>query len=354
MKHSRYSFLDGIRGVAAILISIRHTGTYWHFSFYHSYLAVDLFFILSGFVIASAYDKKLEVGVLDLRQFIFTRLIRLYPIFILSLFLSTMLLVLNLSGREQSIDYADLLVLVAMTALFIPSYKTGLTEGGDFLFPLCGPYWSLFFELISNFLYAVFRHWLTNFILCFVVLCSASFLLIASILNGGLEDGYRWGWSSLFTGISRSIFGVSMGLALYRFRDLFRATWDKFPSPWLAFSLITLLLLMPGFGGLNWLFDVVAVLFLFPIAIFVASEGLPSKFEYYLLMLGSISYPFYLLHIPISRLISISIGGNEGFLVPLSGVLLLILISVLSIWLEKNYDIPLRKKLTSYFLRKKA
>ena len=61
---SHYEILDGLRGVAAILVVIFHT-----FEVYadenrfkqiinHGYLAVDFFFLLSGFVVAYAYDDR--------------------------------------------------------------------------------------------------------------------------------------------------------------------------------------------------------------------------------------------------------------------------------------------------------
>src|ERR1700692_1948753 len=85
VPRNRYAYLDGIRGLAAILVLVRHTGNFWHFGFYRSYLAVDLFFILSGFVIAYAYDEKLREGAISFTQFLKIRLIRLYPVFLMSL-----------------------------------------------------------------------------------------------------------------------------------------------------------------------------------------------------------------------------------------------------------------------------
>lgn len=61
-----YPFLDGIRGMAATFVLLRHTGEFWNgMRFYHSYLAVDLFFVLSGFVIAHAYERKLQTGAMS-------------------------------------------------------------------------------------------------------------------------------------------------------------------------------------------------------------------------------------------------------------------------------------------------
>jgi peptidoglycan/LPS O-acetylase OafA/YrhL len=85
---NRYEYLDGIRTLAALFVVVRHTGEFFNFTFYRSYLAVDLFFILSGFVIASAYEKKLLNNTLSFNQFLSIRAIRLYPVYFASLLLA--------------------------------------------------------------------------------------------------------------------------------------------------------------------------------------------------------------------------------------------------------------------------
>ena len=61
----RYEILDGLRGVAAMLVVAFHLlETYYHMEpdqpINHGYLAVDFFFVLSGFVIGYAYDDRWE------------------------------------------------------------------------------------------------------------------------------------------------------------------------------------------------------------------------------------------------------------------------------------------------------
>jgi peptidoglycan/LPS O-acetylase OafA/YrhL len=58
-----YPILDGLRGTAAILVVIFHLfEAYYPDSsitpIHHGYLAVDFFFMLSGFVIGYAYDGR--------------------------------------------------------------------------------------------------------------------------------------------------------------------------------------------------------------------------------------------------------------------------------------------------------
>ena len=82
-----YEILDGLRGVAAVMVIIFHLfeahagGSHLTQIINHGYLAVDFFFMLSGFVIGYAYDdrwNRMTVG-----TFFKRRIIRLHPMVIM-------------------------------------------------------------------------------------------------------------------------------------------------------------------------------------------------------------------------------------------------------------------------------
>ena len=77
--NNRRSFvtLDGLRGIAALAVVTRHA-PYFRNPFFESYLAVDFFFVLSGFVLAHAYGQRLR-GNLSILDFVKIRIVRLYP-----------------------------------------------------------------------------------------------------------------------------------------------------------------------------------------------------------------------------------------------------------------------------------
>ena len=59
----RYEILDGLRGVASMIVVAFHlfetySGNPVHQILNHGYLAVDFFFVLSGFVVGYAYDDR--------------------------------------------------------------------------------------------------------------------------------------------------------------------------------------------------------------------------------------------------------------------------------------------------------
>jgi peptidoglycan/LPS O-acetylase OafA/YrhL len=100
----RHSFviLDALRGVAAAAVVTVHAPLFFHSvatpgsvpdasghapmtgPLFEAYLAVDFFFLLSGFVLAHAYGEKLNDGMTSC-QFMRCRLIRLYPLYLLAL-----------------------------------------------------------------------------------------------------------------------------------------------------------------------------------------------------------------------------------------------------------------------------
>ena len=84
--------LDGLRGVAALAVATRHAPFLWQAGhptgfLYESYLSVDFFFVLSGFVLAYAYDERFRTG-MSARQFMSARLIRLYPLYLFAFLIS--------------------------------------------------------------------------------------------------------------------------------------------------------------------------------------------------------------------------------------------------------------------------
>lgn len=79
----RYEILDGLRGVAAMIVVAFHLiETYFEGQpviqpLNHGYLAVDFFYMLSGFVIGYAYDDRW--GRMTTGLFFKRRLVRLHP-----------------------------------------------------------------------------------------------------------------------------------------------------------------------------------------------------------------------------------------------------------------------------------
>jgi peptidoglycan/LPS O-acetylase OafA/YrhL len=348
MPRNRYAYLDGIRGVAAILVLVRHTGNFWHFGFYRSYLAVDLFFILSGFVIAYAYDEKLRDGRISIAQFLKIRLIRLYPVFLMSVFMCALVVMAAMlfdpPGTASPI--AEISGVIALTALYLPSHLSGSND----LFPLNAIYWSLFFELVINVVYAVARPWLNTRVLLIATLSFGLMVALIADAYGTLNVGFTWGSGPIFSGFARAAFGIFLGLLLFRLRGRFISRFGGLVNPWFAFLLICALLASPSAGRFDAIADWSAVALVFPLSILFASRPSSTRFEGLLLTLGSASYPIYVFHRPVSALITRAAGAVVNRYAPVTGVLLVIFLVLFSVWLERRIDIPVRRRLTDRFL----
>src|SRR5687768_17245753 len=147
-----FEVLDGLRGIAALAIVIFHFME-WVFSDFsknfiaHGFLAVDFFFCLSGFVIAYAYDDRIEK--LGAIEFFKSRLIRLHPLVILGSVLGLLTFILDpFDVSFASYSTGKLILLFAGSIFLIP---LPLMEDRAFnLFGLNAPSWSLFWEYVAN------------------------------------------------------------------------------------------------------------------------------------------------------------------------------------------------------------
>ena len=168
-----YELLDGLRGVAALLVVFYHIFEGLSFAaggtlitvINHGYLAVDFFFILSGFVIGYAYDDRLGKS-MSLGNFFKRRLIRLHPMIVMGAVLGVVFYLLQGSVQWDDTHISLSLVMLALLCamFFIPAAPGASYDirGNGEMFPLNGPSWSLFFEYIGNILYALFIHRLSN------------------------------------------------------------------------------------------------------------------------------------------------------------------------------------------------
>ncbi len=138
--NDRFFFtLDGIRGVAALLVAQYHAKIFFcEYQQPEEYLAVDVFFVLNGVVLASAYEARLRDG-MSLVQFSMRRLARLYPLYIVG---SLITVVAYLAGWRTSFSGRDFALLTVLAALFLPNPVVGSPRQ---MYPLNNPAWSLFY-----------------------------------------------------------------------------------------------------------------------------------------------------------------------------------------------------------------
>ena len=365
----RYELLDGLRGVAAFIVLWYHIFEAFATSsmdqhFNHGYLAVDFFFILSGFVVGYAYDdrwkKKMTTG-----DFFKRRLIRLQPMVVLGVVLGVVSFCIVGCERWDHTHTAFSMVMLAMLFnLFllpvVPGWDCEVRGNGE-MFPLNGPNWSLFFEYIGNIMYALFLHKLSTKALATVVAISGAALAWFAIdnMSGTYHMGVGWTLAdyNLLGGFLRVTFSFSMGLLMSR---VFKPMKIK-GAFWICTLALFVFLTMPFAGSenhlwLNGLYDTVCIIVVFPALVYMAASGkttdrLSSNICEFL---GNISYPVYVIHYP-SMYIFYRWIWNNGYTFAETWPVAVGIIAgniVLAWVVLKVYDEPVRRYLTRRFIKK--
>lgn len=359
-----YNILDGLRGIAAITVVCFHlfeafATSHLDQKINHGYLAVDFFFILSGFVVGYAYDDRWKT--MKTIDFIKRRIIRLQPMVIMGAIIGG--LMFYFQGCPvwdvSQVTIGALLIATLVNALLIPSTPGLEVRGLGEMYPLNGPTWSLFFEYIGNILYALFIRKLSTVALTILVVIAGCGLATFAIFGpyGDICAGFQLTGTEFTGGFLRLLFSFSAGLLLSR---IFKPTHIK-GAFWLCSLSVVVLLSVPRIGGaehfwMNGLYETLCFAVFFPLIVFLGASGKTTdKYTVRICkFLGDISYPLYMVHYPFIYLYYAWVkNGNLTFGQSLPGAIALVIGSILLAYAcMKLYDEPVRRYLTKKFLRK--
>ncbi len=394
-----YILLDGLRGVAALMVLWYHVFEGFAFAkgsiietFNHGHLGVDFFFLLSGFVISYAYDdrwksrqrstvnsQKTTAKSLSLKDFFKRRLIRLHPMLVMGAFIGLICFLLQggvkWDGSSTPIHWT--LIAFVLTLFFIPAYPGASYDirGNAEMFPLNGPSWSLFFEYIGNILYALFIRKLSNKML--TVLVGATGILwiwfVAFDISGYDMIGIGWTLDvvNFFGGLLRMMFPFTLGMLMARLfskrtTDNRRESFFTNNIFWIATIVLFALFSVPYISGddvtnrvpalanisLNGIYELFCIMVVFPLIVWIAalSDSAQSKFTLRISkFLGDLSYPLYIVHYPVMYLFYAWLIKNQYFTLGETWQMVILVLTVcivLAYACLKLYDEPIRKKLS--------
>ena len=379
-----YLTLDALRGAAALMVVFYHIFEGYAFAgsvggggdgiirgFNHGYLAVDFFFLLSGFVISYAYDGRWAQG-FTLRQFFGRRLRRLHPMVVLGAVIGAAAFCLQGRMRwDGSVTPVSFVMLAMLMAMFmIPAVPgTGCeVRGNGEMFPLNGPSWSLFFEYIGNILYAlVIRRLSTKWlkVLC-VVTGACHFVFAAFDLSGYGCIGVGWTLDGLnfFGGLLRMMFPFTLGMLIQRNGLYSRLNRPVRGAMWICIAVMAALFAIPylswryafGESGIclcvNGAFEFICIGGIFPILLMLgasASVKKGSAGEKLCKAAGDLSYPLYLVHYPVMYLFYAHLIRTGKFTLAQTwpeAIGVYAISVILGILCLKLYDEPIRKRLS--------
>lgn len=372
-----YELLDGLRGVAALLVLVYHIFEGLAFAqatngagdgiittFNHGHIAVDFFFMLSGFVISYAYDDRWNR--MSLGNFFKRRLIRLHPMVIMGAIIGAITFLLEGCKQWNGEITPTSWVMIAMllTMFMIPALPGTPYEvrGNGEMFSLNGPTWSLFFEYIGNILYALFIRLLPTKALA--LLAIALGIAHAWFFVGDISgyDMIGVGWTindhNFWGGLVRMLFPFTIGMLLARTHKPCKIK----GAFWICTILLVATFAAPyitsGYGiSLNSLYEVVCIALLYPLIVWAGAcgncndnvTGRINKF------LGDISYPLYIVHYPIMYIFYKWLIKKEYYTFgEVWGIAITVVISsiLLAYAVLKLYDEPVRRYLAKRFLKK--
>jgi peptidoglycan/LPS O-acetylase OafA/YrhL len=364
-KH--YEILDGLRGVAAILVVAFHIfetfagGNRFKQIINHGYLAVDFFFLLSGFVVAYAYDDRWEK--MTQWEFYKRRLIRLQPMVIMGMIIGAVFYYFQASDilfpqiAGMPVWKLILTMLIGFTLLPIPPSME--IRGWGEMHPLDGPAWSLFFEYIANILYALFFRKFSNKVLGIFVLIFAGMLINYTVFGpkGDVIGGWSLNLEQMNIGFTRLLYPFFAGILLSRLGKLIHIK-GVF---WVCSLLITVILCVPRIGDenslwMNGIYESVCIILLFPLIVSVGAGGeIKNPFSLKICkLLGDISYPIYITHYPLiywytAWVVDNKVSIQDGYILGIGVLIASIAIAYLCL---KLYDEPVRNWLQNKFQKR--
>jgi len=363
---SHYEILDGLRGVAAIMVVLFHIleifsgGIHAKQIINHGYLAVDFFFVLSGFVVGHAYDdrwNKMTIG-----GFFKRRLIRLHPMIVIGMIVGAICFYFSASPllfpTISQIPIWKLLLVMVIGFTLIPVPASLEIRGWGEMHPLNGPAWTLFFEYVGNLLYALVLRKLSTKILAILVFIAGCALIHLAVTspNGDIIGGWSIELAQLRIGFTRFLYPFLVGLLLSR---IFKPGLIKNSFIWCSLFII-LILSFPRIGGnnnlwLNGLYDSLSIIILFPLIVCIAASGQVKgkNSQAFCKFLGNISYPIYIVHYPLIYIFSAWVVDNKISLSSAWPIGLVVLLGAITLAYAsfKLYDLPVRKWLSQNFMR---
>jgi peptidoglycan/LPS O-acetylase OafA/YrhL len=334
-----YASLDGLRGFAAISVLVFHLGQWLNSPSLaaNSGLAVDLFFCLSGYVLPLAYRR--QVDSLSTLRFLRTRLVRLMPLIALAIAIGAPYVVFRDKLSAAGVPYAAVATAVLLGLCNLPYFGAPRAIGGPELFPLNGPQYTLFLELIVNIVW-----WQTRrinqlrFALVLAILC---FLLLPLVGLGGDRPDNFWGG---FPRVGASFFG---GVAMFHLEGRL-AHWRGWtPIFWGLVGAMAVIFYIPL--TVPFAIQLIWIAILSPLLVLTGPRArLSARMSRMCVLGGALSYPIYCLHYPLFTWINglyRDCFGSQNIAV--EGPLVVVAVFAVSFTTLRLYDEPIRRILTA-------
>jgi peptidoglycan/LPS O-acetylase OafA/YrhL len=347
--------LTGVRGVAAAVIVAYHFGDVQLFgggniAYYripHGYLPVDLFFMLSGYVIGLTYRDAFGSGSLkNYATFMLKRIARLYPAYLAIGLLYVAKIAAGLSGQDT-------------LSMFSPSDIVGnilmMTGWGLYIHPLIGVSWAASAEmgsylLVPLLMLVTIRR--SQLVCGFAVLAALVAIYAVSISGRGSSGPLDVVNGNSFYPMLRAVAGFTLGLAMFRFAGVLDRLSMTAQDVLLAVILVAIITTVGLAAG-----DRLLYLLFIPLVAVLSRDGRLAQALFgnaLVYRLGIISYSIYLIH---PLFVSFAVRAWRDFGQTEAAYLLASAVCFLAIWLlsELSYrfvEMPGRKAVVDLLIPK--
>ncbi len=310
-KSVRFEALDALRGVAALIVAIYHLEPKSIAAGFGGHLMVELFLVLSGFVLAHSYLYRPErIGFAD---FVYRRWARLWPLHAFTLFLMYGVIIMALQGngffRGPFNNPSTLIQNLTLT------HNIGLPPTGEWVWTFNFPSWSISVEFWVNVLFILLVYRSTSS--AWIAIVSGAALLTLWKGYGSLGTYNQNLYGFLNSGMLRGIASFGLGILTYR---AYRKLQGRRFSPGAATLAEGLLLAGTGVlvysERMGWPALEIAAppWFMLVVLWFALEPGWISRAARRWTYLGAISYSVYLTHA--SMMVLFNDGRIQRFLEP--------------------------------------
>jgi len=215
-KPSQIRSLDTLRGLAALSVAAFHSRDLLGDTALvpHAYMAVDLFFVLSGFILMHRYAAGVVSGELSAARFAQLRFARLYPLYLAATLLGALLFAAKiLMGAHVDGSVSDVARSALYSAMVVPDPLASQLRADAPLFPFLGQAWSVLWEFVLS---ACFFAWLRagGKGLGWILTLAMAALGVMTVANRSLDGG--WQWATLPMGATRALTGFALGILVAR------------------------------------------------------------------------------------------------------------------------------------------
>lgn len=359
MHKNKIEVIQVIRGIAAISVVFYHCKTNltasdsfketldWLFN--SGAAGVDIFFVLSGFVMVYSIENNIDEKKISSINFLLRRVIRIWPTY---LFLSLIYLMIQhyLGEVKNEINFK----LIVKSVLFLP---TASDDPPHYGYPLLSVGWSLNYEMYFYCIFALsllwkkYRYW---FFFSFFI---ASLFLFPWIIKNTYSFNPNAGvyfentYLNFMTNPIIWEFAVGALIGIIYINKYLYQTIQRYTPNWIPYAVLVFVVwqFVSGFRGghgiTNW--GISAILLIVVSVFYFSAKKYPQR----LIFLGEISYSLYLVHLPVQLLLRLIFELNDlpMFQQGQSMLFLTVLVSLLAAYLSHEL---LEKRLFDLILKK--